>query len=816
MANFLALLKKQKKVLLVGLLFLVTIGIVLPANTYAEEVVNFGNLLHNSCTGLLIPSSDCVMGTIIGLAKGGILFAMAAPFFLIDLITTMLAHLVIIIFKFILLLALTGVSYTSLDPNTNPAVAIGWPIVRNFSNIIIVLGFIAIAMATILRIKEYEAKALLSKLIIAAVFVNFSLVICGFIINISHAIITSFLSPNGVSVMAVFSSETAVALVNRVIALLSPNTRANPISAVGLFLGGSFYNIMVIVVYLLYSLLFLFRILMLWILVILSPLAFVCSVFPATRGMVYEKWRDQFIQWCFVGAAGAFFLYLGQQMNNAMPDTFIPTTLGLNAWIADFFNSFVKFFQFFIPGFFLIMGLIISTQISAMGSGMAISLFNKGKNYATDGLKMGGKWAANKTEAVLNKGAVANGLIKPGETLRGKAANTWNKTLESTGFAGPGYAAQQEQERLAKTAKESESDDRMTKGGDALQRKIITAGPGNSAESTADFSAAVRAQQKAGKKVRKEALDSYATINNDTSVYSKDPEYAHLDKNAINAMLRQQGVEDPETATVAQRKEATQRVREVSYLKKGEEQLKAMSQEAKIQYVKEEEKEIQQAYLDAMLKGDTDAEAQKKADKKRTALAAQIYEQATEKKWLGKIGKADEIGNALAYHDNYWGTTIVGDAKKADPRLWKYDQKSIDEKVNKTLEDDGLTRKTADTVQLANATTKAEKEVKDDTYKGLTVGTIRKDLANSAIDMELIENISVKKIKNLDKQEGLSTKKIEKFQELLPEIGGTIVELRFDAEFFRGEGEDDIAQDLEEQADELQKKYTEIEVMGKK
>src|SRR6185436_5859887 len=59
-----------------------------------------------------------------------------------------------------------------------------------------VLGFIAIAMATILRFKEYEAKALLVKLIIAALLVNFSLVICGLMIDASHMAMRQFLGVN--------------------------------------------------------------------------------------------------------------------------------------------------------------------------------------------------------------------------------------------------------------------------------------------------------------------------------------------------------------------------------------------------------------------------------------------------------------------------------------------------------------------------------------------------------------------------------------------------------------------------------------------
>ena len=79
------------------------------------------------------------------------------------------------------------ISYTK-----SPAVNTGWPIVRDLANMIIVLGFVVIGIATALRIREYEAKQLLAKLIVIALLVNFSLLLCGIIIDGTNIVMTSF------------------------------------------------------------------------------------------------------------------------------------------------------------------------------------------------------------------------------------------------------------------------------------------------------------------------------------------------------------------------------------------------------------------------------------------------------------------------------------------------------------------------------------------------------------------------------------------------------------------------------------------------
>lgn len=68
------------------------------------------------------------------------------------------------------------------------AVQRGWQIVLNFTNLGFILAIIVIAFATILQIENYGMKKTLAKLIIAALLVNFSLVIAGSIISLSNSV----------------------------------------------------------------------------------------------------------------------------------------------------------------------------------------------------------------------------------------------------------------------------------------------------------------------------------------------------------------------------------------------------------------------------------------------------------------------------------------------------------------------------------------------------------------------------------------------------------------------------------------------------
>src|SRR3989344_19578 len=76
----------------------------------------------------------------------------------------------------------------------NAAVRVGWGISRDLANLGFVLAIIFIAFLTILRSAGYDTKQMLTRLIVAALLVNFSLVIAGAFIDFAGVISGFFLS----------------------------------------------------------------------------------------------------------------------------------------------------------------------------------------------------------------------------------------------------------------------------------------------------------------------------------------------------------------------------------------------------------------------------------------------------------------------------------------------------------------------------------------------------------------------------------------------------------------------------------------------
>ncbi|PIP34883.1 hypothetical protein COX21_00500, partial [Candidatus Falkowbacteria bacterium CG23_combo_of_CG06-09_8_20_14_all_41_10] len=77
--------------------------------------------------------------------------------------------------------------------NATP-VQFGWTIVRDVCNMFFILILLIIAFATILRVERYSFKTLLPKLILMAVLINFSKLICGVFIDFAQVIMLTFVN----------------------------------------------------------------------------------------------------------------------------------------------------------------------------------------------------------------------------------------------------------------------------------------------------------------------------------------------------------------------------------------------------------------------------------------------------------------------------------------------------------------------------------------------------------------------------------------------------------------------------------------------
>ena len=91
------------------------------------------------------------------------------------------------------------VTAVTLDPQTYSLDAIynGWVIARDTANLFFIFILLTIAIATILQIETYGAKKLLPKLIVAALFINFSFLLTQYVIFASNTMTGFFLPGAG-------------------------------------------------------------------------------------------------------------------------------------------------------------------------------------------------------------------------------------------------------------------------------------------------------------------------------------------------------------------------------------------------------------------------------------------------------------------------------------------------------------------------------------------------------------------------------------------------------------------------------------------
>jgi hypothetical protein len=294
---------------------------------------------------------------------------------------------------------------------SNEFVALGLNITLGFANIIILLSLLAIGIGTALRLDKFDARKNFANLLIVIFLINFfAPIFCGLIIDAAN-IIMNFFMGSGLSASKVFSNALTAQgnnLASHFRSLSSMAEFLDPRSLMQVVIMIVF-NISLAIVLFLFGILFAIRYAALWTLVILSPLAFACYILPSTR-KIFNTWFSQFINWSFVGASAAFFLYLGQQMIGLISQGNL--VMAPSGQSTGFFGM-DTVMPYLVAITFLFIGFFISLSTSAMGSGAVIS-------YAQGQTRKLGSWGSKKflKEPVRDMG---KGMVRSGVT--GTAAN---------------------------------------------------------------------------------------------------------------------------------------------------------------------------------------------------------------------------------------------------------------------------------------------------------------------------------------------------------------------------------------------------------
>jgi hypothetical protein len=330
----------------------------------------------------------------------------------------------------------------------------GWRICRDFANLFFIAILIYIAFATILRLQKGDAKKLLFKVIVMAILINFSLMIGGIIIDFSQVLFRYFIfAPlNNGDKDGIHFSEV---LMNAVGVQNIRNTSV-PLEATSVLIRlifVIFFTFLCVIVFGALVFTLLIRNFWLWILLILSPLAWFLGIVPIPMLSKYaSEWWRNFIKWCFMAPIMGFFIFLsvgilGSNTSNvSMEQLTKPIDKMESYYDGKIDKSVISFsenensifhpkmiIKFLIILSFLIAGLMAGQSLGSGAAKGALGMIDKTKKNAQ---KWMGRRVANNpvTRGATNWGAKQLNALSTvpviGKAFKGLAAGTNKKQEE--------------------------------------------------------------------------------------------------------------------------------------------------------------------------------------------------------------------------------------------------------------------------------------------------------------------------------------------------------------------------------------------------
>jgi len=329
------------------------------------------------------------------------------------------------------------------SPN-NAFIQDGWRVSRDVANLGFVLIIIIIAFATILRIESYGIKKTLAKLIIVALLVNFSMMICAAIFDIANIFMKTFIDRLG----------DADGVANKLAEVFGVSNVANPTDQTGIETGAQeigqkfaqidagsslanlttgpifiviFFVIIIITLAVLFIML-LIRYVWLGLLIILSPLAWLCSILPATANW-WKTWWNHFLRWIIFAPAMTFFLYLALSSSGSI------ASLAGNAGSSSFGATFGSTIgNLFIMTGLLLGGLIVSNSLSLAGaSGIIAGAIAVGSGIAGGTILWGARLGARGAGKLAATRPVGGRAMKMATQGRNKLSRAIGKGLVNIG-----------------------------------------------------------------------------------------------------------------------------------------------------------------------------------------------------------------------------------------------------------------------------------------------------------------------------------------------------------------------------------------------
>jgi hypothetical protein len=187
------------------------------------------------------------------------------------------------------------------------------------------LIFIIIALANVLKIEAYSWKQLLPKFFLMVILINFSRTIAGVFTDFATIVMATFGSAfpgsfarglvGGFGLPSIFNilSGSDYSLTGSGTSLASATSQSGFAASMFAYVAAVFMIGIFDVLILTFAITLIFRIIMLWFLIVMSPLAYLSRILPSTT-KYSSQWWEMFGRYVIVGPLVTFFLWLSMTM----------------------------------------------------------------------------------------------------------------------------------------------------------------------------------------------------------------------------------------------------------------------------------------------------------------------------------------------------------------------------------------------------------------------------------------------------------------------------------------------------------------------
>lgn len=303
------------------------------------------------------------------------------------------------------------------------AVAIGWVMMRDLSNIFLVVLMLIIALGTLFNIQTYEYKRLLPKLVLAAILINFSKTIVGLMIDFGQVIMMQFV--NAFKDLGAGSVVNALGIHSMLQLSDVLESQGGDILRWNIF-GATFLALIMLIIAALVILalivILLFRVLMLWLLIIFSPLAFVFGAIsggPLKSISFIGNYWNNLIKYIAIGPIIAFLLWLSFNImavkdeqnkqhiiNLYRSKEYAEGVPGQVEYLASKISSPQNMFDYMVGIALLLGALMVAQQAGVMAGAMGMNMVNKVQGKIK---RKAADWSRASTIGVTKKAALKGG-----------------------------------------------------------------------------------------------------------------------------------------------------------------------------------------------------------------------------------------------------------------------------------------------------------------------------------------------------------------------------------------------------------------------